>query len=492
MADNPNKLVKLCYSTNNNPNLNNKSKQMMISSSLSNKNILISSSPSKNINKINYNNTDLINHSNSLTNLKNQNLSFQSNNNINNKLKDKFLKSKSISKFYLKNNSTINKSKSKPKQIQIPKCKQIDKKNIILNIKIGKKNNENSISICKKNNDSYSIDKTPLNTNQKMISIISNYYSHTQSNNNMNKSKNGYTQSCVNINKEFLFDKLNKKNNKKISNNINDLNFILNNKYLENTNIQSIKNLKIDTGLNKYLCEINKDYQNYNNSFNESPEIAKFFNGKKNSNINYSGINYFYNNNIIVNTNNISDNDIAKNFNNLSNLEIKKDIIPNNFIKNKYLLSTYDKIANAFNNINSTRNSINVNVLKNIKNTNNKSNSKKDNKNYNSSQNISNNSKSNFNNTLKLVKNNDSSLNLIKNKKRRKNKSVEIIDKINFNIKNITISNNFIKNFDNIKLIKPTYQIKLDIIKRRTINMLEFYINMAKNAVDKNINNNHN
>ncbi len=68
---------------------------------------------------------------------------------------------------------------------------------------------------------------------------------------------------------------------------------------------------------------------------------------------------------------------------------------------------------------------------------------------------------------------------------------MEIIDKINFNIKTISISNNFIKKIDNIKLIKPTYQIKLDIIKRRTINMLEFYINLAKNAVDQNINNIH-
>ena len=485
--NNFNKLNKNNFSTNNNNlNIKNNNKQMMITS-LSNKNI------------------NLINHSNSLTNLKHQNLSFMSNNNINNSLKDKCLKSKSLSKFYLKNNSIINKSKSKPKQIQIPKCKQNIKKNIILNIKIGKKNNDNSISICKKNNESYSIDKTPLNTNQKMISKINNYYSNTQSNSNLNKTQNGYTQSCININKEFLFDKLkykndkNNKNNKKIKN-INDLNFILNNKYLENTNIQSIKNLKIDTELNKYLSEINKEYQTYNESFNESPDITKIFNSKKNNNIiiNNSDINSLYNN-IIYNTNNISDNDIIKNINSLSNSKINKKIIPNNFIKNKYLLSTYDKMANIFSDINSSRNSINVKVFQTIKNNNNnKTNLKNHNhQKYNSSQNIINNCntklKLNSNQTLKLLKKNNSSINLIKNKKKRKNKSVEIIDKINFNIKNITISNNFIKKVENIKLIKPTYQIKLDIIKRRTINMLEFYINLAKNAVDKNINiNNHN
>ena len=490
MADNFSKLVKHRYNTNvNNVNQNNSNKQII--SSLSNKNMLISTSPDKNINiniknSINNNNINIINHSNSLTNLKNQNLSFQSNNvNINNSLKDKLLKSKSISKFYLKNNSTMNKSKSKPKQIQIPKCKQKNKKSIILNIKIGKKNNENSISI-KKNNDSYSIDKTPLNTNQKIMSKINNYYSHTQSNSNINKTQNGHTQSCININKEFLFDKLNEKH---ITNNndVNDLNSLLNNKYLESTNIQSIKNLKIDTELNKYLSDINKDYQSYNGSFNESPLNIQVFNNKKN-NIYNSDINYLYSNSIIYNTN---DSDLLKQFNNISNLKNKKTIIPNNFIKNKYLLSTYDKVASVFNNINSSRNSINVNVFQNIKN-NNKSKLKKINHlKYNSSQNINNNYNSTFNQTWKLAKINNSSLNLIKNKKKRKNKSVEIIDKINFNIKNINISNNFIKIIENSKLIKPTYQIKLDIIKRRTINMLEFYINLAKNAVDQNIYNQH-
>ena len=493
MADNFSKLVKHRYNTNvNNVNQNNSNKQII--SSLSNKNMLISTSPDKNINiniknSINNNNINIINHSNSLTNLKNQNLSFQSNNvNINNSLKDKLLKSKSISKFYLKNNSTMNKSKSKPKQIQIPKCKQKNKKSIILNIKIGKKNNENSISI-KKNNDSYSIDKTPLNTNQKIMSKINNYYSHTQSNSNINKTQNGHTQSCININKEFLFDKLNEKHitNNNDNNDVNDLNSLLNNKYLENTNIQSIKNLKIDTELNKYLSDINKDYQTYNGSFNESPLNIQVFNNKKN-NIYNSDINYLYSNSIIYNTN---DSDLLKQFNNITNLKNKKSIIPNNFIKNKYLLSTYDKVASVFNNINSSRNSINVNVFQNIKNINKSKLKKINHLKYNSSQNINNNYNSTFNQTWKLAKINNSSLNLIKNKKKRKNKSVEIIDKINFNIKNINISNNFIKIIENSKLIKPTYQIKLDIIKRRTINMLEFYINLAKNAVDQNIYNQH-
>ena len=489
MADNFSKLVKHRYNTNvNNVNQNNSNKQII--SSLSNKNMLISTSPDKNINiniknSINNNNINIINHSNSLTNLKNQNLSFQSNNvNINNSLKDKLLKSKSISKFYLKNNSTMNKSKSKPKQIQIPKCKQKNKKSIILNIKIGKKNNENSISI-KKNNDSYSIDKTPLNTNQKIMSKINNYYSHTQSNSNINKTQNGHTQSCININKEFLFDKLNEKHitNNNDNNDVNDLNSLLNNKYLESTNIQSIKNLKIDTELNKYLSDINKDYQTYNGSFNESPLNIQVFNNKKN-NIYNSDINYLYSNSIIYNTN---DSDLLKQFNNITNLKNKKSIIPNNFIKNKYLLSTYDKVASVFNNINSSRNSINVNVFQNIKNINKSKLKKINHLKYNSSQNINNNYNSTFNQTWKLAKINNSSFNLIKNKKKRKNKSVEIIDKINFNIKNINISNNFIKIIENSKLIKPTYQIKLDIIKRRTINMLEFYINLAKNAVDQNI-----
>ena len=103
-----------------------------------------------------------MNHSNSFTNLNNKNLSIhsQSNNNINNKLKEKFMKSKSISKFHLKKNSIINKTKSKPKQIQIPKCN--NKKKIILNIKIGKKNTEN-----------YTIDKTPLKTNHKLANAQS-------------------------------------------------------------------------------------------------------------------------------------------------------------------------------------------------------------------------------------------------------------------------------------------------------------------------------
>ena len=208
------------------------------------------------------------------------------------------------------------------------------------------------------------------------------------------------------------------------------------------------------------------------------------FNNKKN-NINNSDINYLYNNSIIYNTN---DSDLLKQFNNITNLKNKKSIIPNNFIKNKYLLSTYDKVASVFNNINSSRNSINVNVFQNIKNINKSKLKKINHLKYNSSQNINNNYNSTFNQTWKLAKINNSSLNLIKNKKKRKNKSVEIIDKINFNIKNINISNNFIKIIENSKLIKPTYQIKLDIIKRRTINMLEFYINLAKNAVDKNIN----
>jgi hypothetical protein len=150
-------------------------------------------------------------------------------------------------------------------------------------------------------------------------------------------------------------------------------------------------------------------------------------------------------------------------------------------------------VFNAFNNINSTRNSINVNVFQNI-NNNNINNLNKYNKlKYNSSQNIGNNSNSSFNKNWRLSKKtNNSTINIIKSKKKRKNKSVEIIDKINFNIKNINISNNFFKRIENVKLIKPTYQIKLDIIKRRTINMLEFYINLAKNVVDKNINQNHN
>ena len=200
-----------------------------------------------------------MNHSNSFTNLNNKNLSIhsQSNNNINNKLKEKFMKSKSISKFHLKKNSIINKTKSKPKQIQIPKCN--NKKKIILNIKIGKKNTEN-----------YTIDKTPLKTNHKLASKINNYYSYTQSYNNLNKIKGQNAQSCININKEFLFDKFNdKKNKNSINNNINDLNYSFNdNKYLENSNIQSIKNLKIDTELNKYIINLNnKDYQTYNGFF---------------------------------------------------------------------------------------------------------------------------------------------------------------------------------------------------------------------------------
>ena len=426
-----------------------------------------------------------MNHSNSFTNLNNKNLSIhsQSNNNINNKLKEKFMKSKSISKFHLKKNSIINKTKSKPKQIQIPKCN--NKKKIILNIKIGKKNTEN-----------YTIDKTPLKTNHKLASKINNYYSYTQSYNNLNKIKGQNAQSCININKEFLFDKFNdKKNKNSINNNINDLNYIFNdNKYLENSNIQSIKNLKIDTELNKYIINLNnKDYQTFNGSITESPVTIKIFNNKNNkNNINYSDINYFYNNNFIYNTNNISDTDIIKHFNNLSNTKNKKDIIPNNFSNNKYLQSTYEKISSFFNNINSTRNnSINVNVFQNINNNNKNNLNKYNHLIYNSSQNIGNNSSFSLLNNLNK-KNSNSSINIIKTRKKRKNKSVEIIDKINFNIKNINISNNFIKKIDNIKLIKPNYQIKLDIIKRRTINMLEFYINLAKNAVDKSINNNHN
>ena len=426
-----------------------------------------------------------MNHSNSFTNLNNKNLSIhsQSNNNINNKLKEKFMKSKSISKFHLKKNSIINKTKSKPKQIQIPKCN--NKKKIILNIKIGKKNTEN-----------YTIDKTPLKTNHKLASKINNYYSYTQSYNNLNKIKGQNAQSCININKEFLFDKFNdKKNKNSINNNINDLNYIFNdNKYLENSNIQSIKNLKIDTELNKYIINLNnKDYQTFNGSITESPVTIKIFNNKNNkNNINYSDINYFYNNNFIYNTNNISDTDIIKHFNNLSNTKNKKDIIPNNFSNNKYLQSTYEKISSFFNNINSTRNnSINVNVFQNINNNNKNNLNKYNHLIYNSSQNIGNNSSFSLLNNLNK-KNSNSSINIIKTRKKRKNKSVEIIDKINFNIKNINRSNNFIKKIDNIKLIKPNYQIKLDIIKRRTINMLEFYINLAKNAVDKNINNNYN
>ena len=481
LADNINKLIKDHPNINNNNNNNksiNNNKQMI--TSFSNKNILISSNSSKN-NINTKNKLYKMNHSNSFTNLKNQNLSVQtkSNNkiNINNNLNNKYLKSKSISKFYLKNKSTINKSKSK--QIQIPKCNN-NKKNIILNIKIGKKNN-----------DSYSIDKTPLKNNNKKISKINNYYSHTQSYNNINKIKNSNTQSCININKEILFEKFNEKNNNKINNiDLKDFKNILNNKYLENSNIQSNKNLKIDTELNKYISELNKEYQTFNGSITESPINVKIYTNNK-ENINYSDINYFYNNNFIYNTNNVSDTDIIKNFNNLSNFKNKKNMIPNNFIKNQYLQSTYDKIYNAFNNINSTRNSINVNVLQHI-NYNNKNNLNKYNHlKYQSSQNIGNKSNSSFNQTWKLNKrNNNSSINIIKNKKKRKNKSAEIIDKINFNIKNINISNNFIKKIENVKLIKPTYQIKLDIIKRRTINMLEFYINLAKNAIDKNLNNN--
>ena len=427
-----------------------------------------------------------MNHSNSFTNLNNQNISVksQSNNSINNKQKDKYLKSKSISKFYLKNNSTINKSKSKPKQILIPKGN--NKKNIILNIKIGKKNTEK-----------YTIDKTPLKTNHKIASKINNYYSHTQSYNNLNKLKGQNAQSCININKEFLFDKFNEKNLKirNINNNISDFNYILNNnQYLENSNMQSIKNLKIDTELNKYILDLNnKDYQTFNGSITESPINIKIFNNKNNkSSINYSDINYFYNNNFIYNTNNISDTDIIKHFNNLSNSKNKKDNIPNNFIQNKYLQSTYEKIAHFFNSINSTRNnSINVNVFQNINNNNQNNLNKYSHLKYNSSLNIGNNSNSSFSQFNNLNrKNSNSSINIIKTRKKRKNNSVEIIDKINFNIKNINISNNFIKKIDNIKLIKPNYQIKLDIIKRRTINMLEFYINLAKNAVDKSINNN--
>ena len=488
MADNLNKLIKHHYNTNNsNYKQNNKNKEII--TSLSNKNILIASNASKNnVKNNNKKNNCIINHSNSFTNLKNQNLSVQTiNSNI---IKDKYLKSKSISKFYLKNNSTINKSKTKTKHIQIPKCNggiKNDKKNIFLNIKIGKKNNESSFNLSnKKKSESYSIDKTPLNTNHKINSKINNYYSHTQSYSNINKIKNGNTQSCININKEFLFDKLNEKKTKKMSNNnggINEINNFINNKYLENINIHSIKNLKIDTELNKYLINLNKEYQTFNDTFTESPINVKICEHNK-KNMNYSDINNFYNNNIF-NTNNISDNDIIKNFKGI------KNIIPNNFIKNKYLQSTYNKVTNFFNNINSTRNSINVNVFQNIKNNNKNNVNKYNHLKYNSSNNIINNFNSYFNQKWKLSRKNNSSLNLNKNKKKKKNSSVEIIDKINFNIKNINISNNFIKKIDNVKLIKPTYQIKLDIIKRRTINMLEFYINLAKNAVDQNINNIH-
>ena len=464
------------YNTNiNNINQNNKNKKTI---EQNNNNLISNSSSKNNINNNNKKSRYVMNHSNSFTNLKNQNLSVHthSKNSLGNKLKDKYLKSKSISKFYLKNNSTINKNKSKPKQIQIPKCNK-NNKNIILNIKIGKKNN-----------DSYSIDKTPLKTNHKMASKTNNYYSHTQSYNNINKLKNSNTQSCININKQFLIDKFNEGQNKKIQNNsINNFNYIFKNKNLKNIDLTNSKNIKTDTG-NKCILDINKYYQMINDSVNESPINVKIYNNS--NNMNYSGINYFYNN-FIYNTNDISDGDIIKNLNNLSNYKNKKNIIPNNFIQNKYLLSTYDKISNVFNNINSTRNSINVNVFQNINNNNNNNLNKYNQLKYNSSQNIRNNSYSSFNQSWKLrKKNNNSSINIIKSKKKRKNKSVEIIDKINFNIKNINISNNFIKKIENVKLIKPTYQIKLDIIKRRTINMLEFYINLAKNAVDKSINNN--
>ena len=480
MADNLHELANHPhYNTNtNNINKNNKNKKIIEKSA---NNILISNSSSKNkINNKNNKNIYIMNHSNSFTNLKNQNLSVhtQSKKSLRNKLKDKYLKSKSISKFYLKNNSTINegKSKSKPKQIQIPKCNKNNKK-IILNIKI-----------AKKNNDSYSIDKTPLKIN-KMQSKADNYYNHTQSYNNINKLKNSNTQSCININKQFLIEKFIDDKDKKITNNsIHNFNYIFKNKNRQNKESPSFKNIKTDTG-NKYALDFNKDYQIINDSINESPLNVKIYNNN-NNNVNYSGINYFYNN-FIYNTNDISDGDILKNLNNLSNYKNKKNIIPNNFIQNKYLLSTYDKVSNIFNNINSTRNSINVNVFQNINNNNNNNLNKYNHLKYNSSQNIRNNSYSSFNQNWKLrKKTNNSSINIIKNKKKRKNKSVEIIDKINFNIKNINISNNFIKKIENVKLIKPTYQIKLDIIKRRTINMLEFYINLAKNAVDKNINNN--
>ena len=480
MADNTNELVKHTHYNTNNIILNNKNKKT-IDQSICN-NILISNSTSKN-NINNKNNIYIINHSNSFTNLKNQNLLFhtQSKNNISNKLKDKYLKSKSISKFYLKNNSTINKSKTKSKQIQIPKCNK-NKKNIILNIKIGKKNNE-----------SYSIDKTPLKINNKITNKTENYYSHTQSYNNINKLKNSNTQSYVNINKQFLIDKFYDNKNSKIKNNsINNFNYIFKNKNLQNEFINNSKNKKIDIG-NKYILDMNKDYQIINSSITESPINVRIYNNS-NNNMNYSDINYFYNN-FIYNTNDNSDGDIIKNFDNFSNYKNKKNTIPNNFIQNKYLQSTYDKIANVFNNLNSTRNSINVNVFQNINNNNNSNLNKYNQLKYNSSQNIRNNSYSSYaslNQNWNLrKKNNNSSINILKNKK-IKNKSVEIIDKINFNIKNINISNNFIKNIENIDLIKPTYQIKLDIIKRRTLNMLEFYINLAKDAVDKNLNNNNN
>ena len=113
MADNFHELANHPhYNTNtNNINKNNKNKKIIEKSA---NNILISNSSSKNnINNKNNMNKYIMNHSNSFTNLNNQNLSVhtQSKKSLRNKLKDKYLKSKSISKFYLKNNSTINEVK---------------------------------------------------------------------------------------------------------------------------------------------------------------------------------------------------------------------------------------------------------------------------------------------------------------------------------------------------------------------------------------------
>ena len=271
------------------------------------------------------------------------------------------------------------------------------------------------------------INKTPIDTiNRAKCKISDNKCHHKNSNSisNLNINVKQNIQSCVNLDKEYLLEKIMDEKNKKQNKNINSMTSLKNQK-IPHKNIQFMK------------------YNNFNNIINNKPKICF----KKGNNI----VNYKCNNNELLIETDLNSN--LKKYENNSKFQtysgsfrVNKIKTNNKLIQNKKLLSIYEKITNLFYETYSTRNDMTI---------------------------------QNKNNNFRF-------------KKHKKTKSLNNVNKFNSfsntnGISTLSYSINKTKSnsFDIDLNDKYIYKRKLEIIKKRTLNILNFYIKLAKNAVEK-------
>ena len=290
-----------------------------------------------------------------------------------------------------------------------------------------KKNSFNSSNKKRQEIIDIYVNKTPIDIVSRVkckISANKGHHKYSSSITNLNKNIKKNIQSCVNINKEYLLEKIMDEKNKKHSKNINSM--------------TSLKNQKIPHKNSKLM-----KYNNFNNLIKNKSKIC--FNKGKNL------INYKSNNNeLLIETglnSNLKKNEINSKFQTYSgSFRVNKIKTNNKLIQNKKLLSIYEKITNVFYETYSTRNDI----------------------------------------TIQNKKNN------VGYKYHKKTKSFNNISKDNSfsNIKGISTSSYSINktksnSFDIDINDKYIYKRKLEIIKKRTLNILNFYIKLAKSAVEK-------